>query len=122
MIKSTDKLKDIIDFIVKSPFSRHPIYSQNKDNIIGILDVDDVLKYVKDNKLNIKIKTLAKPVIFVPESKEIDDLLFEFEGKEIPMAMIVDEYGTISGLITITNSPLIFSAPSCLSTSSTVPR
>jgi len=101
MIDGNSKLKDIIDFVVKTPYSRYPIYSENEDKIIGILDVDDVLKYAKNKKLDVKVKDIDRPVFFVPESKEIDDLLSEFESKNIPLAVVVDEYGKVSGLVTV---------------------
>lgn len=101
MIDGNSKLKDIIDFVVKTPYSRYPIYSENEDKIIGILDVDDVLKHAKNKKLNVKVKDIDRPVFFVPESKEIDDLLSEFENKNIPLAVVVDEYGKVSGLVTV---------------------
>ena len=65
------------------------------------MDVDDFLKCVKNKKLNVKVKNIVRPAYFVPESKEIDDLLTDFEGKETPMAVIVDEYGTVHGLVTV---------------------
>ena len=95
------RLKEIIDFIVKTPYSRYPIYSKDKDKIIGILDVDDVLKNMKDKKLNIKVKSIARKAFFIPQSKEVEKLLTEFEGKEKQMAIVVDEYGDVSGLVTI---------------------
>ena len=101
MVDGNARLKDVLDFVVRTPYSRYPVYIDNTDNIVGILDVDDVLKYVKNNRLNIKVKTAARPVYFVPEFKKIDDLLTEFEGKDTPMAIVVDEYGDVSGLVTI---------------------
>lgn len=101
MIDGKKKLKEVIDFVVKSPFSRYPVYSESKDKIIGILDVDDVLKYVKSGKLDIRVKSIVRPPFFVPESKEIDDLLVEFKGKKVPLAIVVDEYGDVSGLVTV---------------------
>jgi len=101
MIDSNAKLKDILNFIVKSRYSKFPVFAGTRDEIIGILDVDDVLKYVKDNKLGSKVKKLARPVIFVPEAKKIDDLLSEFEGKSIPLAIVVDEYGDVVGLVSV---------------------
>ncbi len=101
MIDGRRKLKEILDFIVRTPYSKYPVYVGEKNNIIGILDVDDVLKYMKKQKLSILVKDIAKPVLFVPESKEIDDLLDEFEGKKTPMAIVVNEYGEPIGLVTI---------------------
>ena len=52
MIDGNKKLKQVIDFIIKTPYSRYPVYSKDKDDIVGILDVDDILKYLKNKKLN----------------------------------------------------------------------
>ncbi len=94
-------LKDVVDFVVKEPYSRFPVFLEDEDKIVGILDVDDVLKYVKNQKLETKIKDIARDILFVPEYKEIDDLLTEFEGGNLPIAVVVDEYGEVSGLVTI---------------------
>ncbi|MCK4589070.1 MAG: HlyC/CorC family transporter [Nanoarchaeota archaeon] len=101
MINGNLTLKKVIDFVVRSPYSRFPVFIKNKDKISGILDVDDVLKQAKNRKLDIKVKKIVRKIFFVPESKEIDDLLVEFEGKHVPMAMVVDEYGNVSGLVTV---------------------
>ncbi|MBT7706443.1 HlyC/CorC family transporter [archaeon] len=101
MIDGNKKINDVIDFIVKTPYSRYPVYSGDENNIVGILDIDDVLKQVKLKKLSTPVKKIVRPVSFIPETKEIDDLLTELEGKEVPMAMVVDEYGEIEGLITV---------------------
>jgi Mg2+/Co2+ transporter CorB len=101
MIDAKAKLRQVLDYIVKTPYSRYPVYSDNKDNIVGIVDVDDVLRFVKNKRLDTKIRYLAKKVTFVPKSKEADDLLVELEGKKVPLAIVVDEYGKVSGLVTI---------------------
>ncbi|MCK4635079.1 MAG: HlyC/CorC family transporter [Candidatus Aenigmarchaeota archaeon] len=101
MIDGNRKLKEVIDSIVKLPYSRYPVYLGGKEKIIGIIDVDDVLKYVKNKRLGVKVKNIIRKIYFVPESKEIDELLTEFEGKDVPMAMIVNEYGEVSGLVTV---------------------
>jgi len=98
MINGTMKLKDKLDYIVKSPYSRFPVYVNKK--IIGILDVDDVLKHVKNKKLDIKIKSMIRPISMIQENKQIVELLTEFEGKKIPMSIVVKNK-KITGLITI---------------------
>ncbi len=100
IIDGNKKLSEVLDLIVKTPYSRYPV-SIEENKIEGILDIDDVLKQVRDKKLNRKVKAILRPILFVPESKEIDDLLTEFEGKEVPMAIVVDEYGDIEGLVTV---------------------
>ncbi len=101
IVDGSKTIKDVMDFVVKSPFSRFPVWHRNRNKIIGILDVDDVLKYAKTGKLGKRVSTIVRKVFFVPESKEIDDLLMDFEGKDMPMAIVVDEYGHISGLVTV---------------------
>ncbi len=101
MVNGKSKLKDVINFVVKSPYSIYPVYFGSRDKIIGVLDVDDVLKYAKNKRLDVKVKNILRKVYFVPESKEIDDLLIEFEGKHVPMAIVVNEYENVSGLVTV---------------------
>jgi len=99
-IDGNKKISEVLDLIVKTPYSRYPV-SIEKGKIEGILDIDDVLKQVRDKKLGKRVKTILRPILFVPETKEIDDLLTEFEGKEVPMAVVVDEYGGIEGMVTV---------------------
>ncbi len=102
MLDSDAYLKDVVDFVIREPYSRFPAYKDDDDDkIVGILDVDDVLDNIKNKKLNVKVASLMRPVNVVPESKEIDDLLTEFEGRDVPMAIVVDEYGEVSGLVTV---------------------
>ncbi|MFC2143609.1 hemolysin family protein [Candidatus Aenigmatarchaeota archaeon] len=101
MIDGSKKLKDALDFIVKSSYSRFPVYGKTKDNVVGILDVDDVLKYTKNNDLNANIKKISRRVRFVSESKDIDDLLTEFEGKKIPIAVVINSRAKVVGLVTV---------------------
>ncbi len=101
MIDGKKSLKNIISYVVKMPYSRYPVYLKNRDNVVGILDVDDVLKYVKNKKLSAKAKDVARKAYFVPESKEIEDLFSEFENRKIPLAIVVDEYGSVAGLVTL---------------------
>ncbi|MAG39428.1 hypothetical protein CMI41_00460 [Candidatus Pacearchaeota archaeon] len=100
-IDGNKKISEVLDFIVKTPYSRYPVYDKNESEIIGIIDIDDVLKQVRLRKLSTKVKRIVKPILFVPETKEIDDLLTELEGKDVPMAIVVDEYGDIEGIITV---------------------
>ena len=101
MVDGKKQLKEVVDFVVKTPYSRYPVYLKSKDKIIGILDVDDVLRYMKDKKLDVKVKTIVQEAFFVPQTKEIDDLLSEFESKKTQIAIVVDEYGDVSGLVTV---------------------
>jgi Mg2+/Co2+ transporter CorB len=101
MINGEKKINEVIDFIVKSPFSRYPVYLKERDNVIGIIDVDDVLKSIHEKKTNNKIKTISKEVLFVPESKDVDDLLSDLDERNEKMALVVNEYGDVIGFVSI---------------------
>lgn len=101
MISGSEKLRDVLDFVIKKKFSRYPVYLKNKDNIIGFLDVDDVLLAAKNRKLSSKVSKFVQKVMFVPESKNIDELLTEIEKNKKGMAIVVDEYSGVSGIVTV---------------------
>ena len=82
-------------------FSRIPVYEGTIDQIIGILYAKDLLPYSRHPELEVKLRDLLHPVFFVPESKRIDDLLREFQRNKVHMAIVVDEYGGVSGLVTM---------------------
>ncbi|MCD4724600.1 MAG: gliding motility-associated protein GldE [Bacteroidales bacterium] len=91
---------EVMDVIVKSGFSRIPVYTDNFDNIKGILYVKDLLPHLdKDTKFN--WEKLIRDAFFVPENKKINDLLQEFQERKIHLAIVVDEYGGTSGIITL---------------------
>ena len=100
-IDGSKKLKNVLDSVVKSQYSRFPVYGKDKNNINGILDVDDVLKYTKNKKLDVKIKTISRKPRFVREDKDIDGLLTELEGKKIPLAIVIDKRKKTMGLVAI---------------------
>lgn len=91
---------DLMDKINKSGFSRIPVYADTIDNIEGVLYIKDLLPYLdQDEKYD--WKKLLRPGFFVPENKKIDALLKDFQEKRVHMAIVVDEYGGTSGLITL---------------------
>ena len=90
----------IISTIINSGFSRIPVYSNSFDNVKGILYAKDVLPYT-NNPPGFKWQSLLRPPYFVPETKKINDLLKEFQTKKMHMAIVIDEYGGTSGLITL---------------------
>jgi putative hemolysin len=92
--------KQLLDIIIKSGYSRIPVYSENRDNIKGILYSKDLLPHL-DKPINFRWQSLVRQAYFVPETKMIDDLLNEFQLNKIHLAMVVDEYGGTSGLITL---------------------
>jgi gliding motility-associated protein GldE len=94
------KLDELIETAIDSGYSRIPIYQQDFDHVKGILYVKDLLPHLQKSK-NFKWQTLIRPPYYVPENKKIDDLLHEFQTKKMHMAIVVDEYGGTSGIVTL---------------------
>jgi gliding motility-associated protein GldE len=90
----------IVPLIISSGFSRIPVYSGSFDTVKGILYAKDVLPYT-NNPDSFKWQALMRPPYFVPETKKINDLLKEFQIRRIHMAVVIDEYGGTSGIITL---------------------
>ena len=90
----------IVPVIINSGFSRIPVYSGSFDTVKGILYAKDVLPYT-NNPGSFKWQALLRPPYFVPETKKINDLLKEFQTKKIHMAVVIDEYGGTSGIVTL---------------------
>ncbi|HKM92965.1 MAG TPA: gliding motility-associated protein GldE [Prolixibacteraceae bacterium] len=90
----------VIQAITESGYSRIPVYKETFDNVEGILYVKDLIPHI-DKPKTFKWQSLIRPSFFIPENKKIDDLLKEFQKSKVHMAIVVDEYGGTSGLITL---------------------
>lgn len=90
---------ELLHQVIDTAHSRFPVYSDEPDNIIGILMAKDLLKLQRAPELN--IRALLRPAVFVPESKGLNDLLREFRGNRNHLAIVIDEFGRVAGLITI---------------------
>ena len=98
---SSDTPKDeLVSKIIASGHSRFPVYTDSIDNVVGVLYVKDLLKSFAENQAVDLLKIIRKPY-FVPESKRIDSLLREFKRHHLHIAMAIDEYGGISGIVTM---------------------
>ncbi|MDY8135053.1 gliding motility-associated protein GldE [Aquimarina sp. 2201CG5-10] len=91
--------KEVIPEIVENGYSRIPVYEENVDKVVGILYVKDLLPHI--NKTNFDWINLLREPYFVPENKKLDDLLNDFKNKKNHLAIVVDEYGGTSGLISL---------------------
>ncbi|MFA5575267.1 MAG: gliding motility-associated protein GldE [Brumimicrobium sp.] len=91
---------EILNVILESGYSRMPVYRESLDNVIGILFIKDLLKYLNE-KDDFKWQEIVRPPFFVPENKKIDNLLKEFQETKVHMAVVVDEYGGSSGVVTL---------------------
>lgn len=94
------KFKDLLALIIDSGHSRIPVYAENFDNIKGILFIKDLLPHFEKDD-SFKWQSLIRPPYFVPENKKINDLLQEFQANKIHMAIVIDEYGGTSGIVTL---------------------
>ncbi len=101
VLDHTDSLRDIIERITASGHSRFPVIDDDKDDVVGILLAKDLLQLSLDPNQDFEINEYIRPASFIPESKRLNVLLKEFRLNRGHMAMIVDEYGGVSGLITI---------------------
>ena len=98
-IEYESKFSKVIGDIVESGFSRIPIYEDNLDNIKGILYIKDVLAHVDEHDYD--WHTLIRPHYIIPETKKIKDLLSDFQSKKMHIAIVIDEYGGVSGIVTL---------------------
>ncbi|MFH1641634.1 MAG: hemolysin family protein [Nanoarchaeota archaeon] len=96
-------LKKALPGIIKTNYSRIPIYEGNLNKIVGIVNIKDVLKELKNGKLDSPIKKIMYKPFFVPENKKVDSMLKQFMKRKEHMAIVVDEHGLVTGLLTLEN-------------------
>ena len=102
MIDLDDTLDENLELVLNSPYSRMPVYEGDKDNVIGVLHMKNVLKASKDIGFDaLDFRTLVNEPLFVPSTIFIDDLLIEFRKKHTHMAILKDEYGGVEGIVTL---------------------
>jgi len=99
-VDAKSNYKNLLAIVAESGYSRIPVYSGSRDNIRGILYSKDLLPHL-DKPMNFRWQSIIRQAYYVPETKKIDDLLNEFLENKIHLALVVDEYGGISGLITL---------------------
>lgn len=100
-IEKDDDLDRCLDVMIESAHSRFPVVDNERDQIIGILLAKDLLRYFDDDKQKFNLRDLTRPVVFVPESKRLNVLLSDFLENRNHMAVVVDEYASVAGLVTI---------------------
>lgn len=100
LINVDSSLQDAMNIFSKYRYSRLPVYEKKEDNILGIIHQKDIFDLMSRHE-DKKIKEVIRPVLFVPETKKINQLLSEFLNNRMHMAIIIDEYGSISGLVTL---------------------
>ncbi|MFV2061647.1 MAG: HlyC/CorC family transporter [Gammaproteobacteria bacterium] len=102
ILERDSDIKDILPIVVEFNHSRFPVIGENLDEVIGILLAKDLLPFFSsDNKSKFYLRDIIRPAIVIPESKRLNILLNEFRSSRNHMAIVVDEYGGVSGLVTI---------------------
>jgi magnesium and cobalt transporter len=99
MLNIQAPLDELINTVIDTAHSRFPVYEDERENVIGILMAKDLLKLRRAPELN--IRALLRPAVFVPETKGLNDLLRDFRGNRNHLAIVIDEFGRVAGLITI---------------------
>lgn len=101
MIENESKLSELLPIVIESGHSRFPVFDPTSGDIIGILLAKDILKYTDKPSEDADIAHLLRPAIFTPQSKRLDVLLREFRVNRNHLAIVLDEYGHVAGLVTI---------------------
>lgn len=99
VIDITDPPEKFIPFVIETAHSRFPVIDENKDDIIGILLAKDLLRYYAGEDFN--VRDMLRPAVFIPEAKRLNVLLKEFRSNRNHIAIVVDEYGGVAGMVTI---------------------
>jgi magnesium and cobalt transporter len=99
MIDVEESPEKFIPYVIETAHSRFPVHEENRDNVIGILLAKDLLRFYAEEEFN--VREMLRPAVFVPESKRLNVLLKEFRANRNHIAIVVDEYGGVSGLVTI---------------------
>ncbi len=99
VIKINDSIERIVAYVMETAHSRFPVIGEDKDEILGILHAKDLLRYFAQPE-HFQLKQLLRPAVFIPESKSLKNLLKDFRANKTHMAIVVDEYGGVSGLVT----------------------
>jgi len=100
-IEVSTPIPEVIEFVVRDGHSRYPVYRETLDQVIGILHAKDLLAYARSGNAPSSLASLLRPVIFVPTTKPVSALLREFQQERAHMAVVVDEYGGVAGLVTL---------------------
>jgi CBS domain containing-hemolysin-like protein len=97
----TATVREARDLVVESKYSRLPVYREQIDNVEGLIYVRDLLTYWAEGKEDACIEPLLRPAYFVPETKSVDELLEEMQKAHVQLALVIDEYGGLAGLVTV---------------------
>jgi len=95
------KLMEIVDLLLREGHSRYPVYRETVDQVVGVVYVKDLFRYIREGRMEITAEEIMRPAYFVPETKKVDELFREMRQNHVHLAIVVDEYGGTAGLVTI---------------------
>lgn len=101
VVNRDDALEDILATVIESGHSRYPVVDEDREKVLGILLAKDLLRTVHEDEAHFDIRECLRNAVFIPESKRLNVLLKEFRANHHHMAIVVDEYGSVAGLVTI---------------------
>lgn len=101
VLPNTDDPRAWLPTIIEHGFSRYPVIGENRDDVQGVLIAKDLLRYFGENPAQFNMRELLRPALFIPESKRLNALLKQFQDSRSHMAVVVDEYGGLAGLVTM---------------------
>src|SRR5688572_5389354 len=99
MLDAAESPEKFIPFVIETAHSRFPVFEDNRDNVVGIMLAKDLLRFYAEEEFS--VREMPRPAVFVPEAKRLNVLLKEFRTNRNHIALVVDEYGGVSGLVTI---------------------
>jgi CBS domain containing-hemolysin-like protein len=100
-IASDDPLPELVDAAVYGRYTRYPVYEEDLDHVLGAVHVKDLFRAARADAEDFDIRTVIRECLVVPENKRIEDILKEFQTRKLQMAIVIDEWGSVEGLITI---------------------
>ncbi len=100
-LPSDAPLSDLVDAAAYGRYTRYPVYEEDLDHVLGAVHVKDLFRAARENPDDFDIRPLIRPCLVVPENKRIEEILKEFQSRTLQMAIVIDEWGSVEGLITI---------------------
>lgn len=101
LLNLKSSFEELVDIVINDGHSRFPVFSNKIDNIVGVLYVKDLLQYFKKKANELDLQSILRKPVFVPENKKTSDMLSEFREERIHIAIVVDEYGTMLGIVSL---------------------
>lgn len=101
VLHRTDDPREWLPTVLEHGFSRYPVVGESRDDVLGVLIAKDLLRYFGENPASFNMRELLRPALFIPESKRLNALLRQFQDSRSHMAVVVDEYGGLAGIVTM---------------------